>query len=138
MKLRIAALAALASLVLPGAAAALRMPEPGRFAADVIRTLSQNDAAAWATLHPAQQALVPRDLYLRCASAGASLRTVTVLHVAAGRFPIADGDAQRGAAVTLRTAAGVRTVRLVPLGDGWRWVLPPKPLGDYVAGRCPA
>lgn len=140
--------AAAASALLAGAACGGGDDGPGReTASDAIvrqlKLLSDGDAGAlWDELHPAQQAIVPRDLYIRCADEQSiELSDIKALRERAEpSLAIAGTNLTVPAtAVTVEfTFAGTKqteTFHEVDVDGRWRWVLSdPEP---YVRGECP-
>lgn len=140
--------ATLAAVVLaiaasPGAAHAAApgdRREAARFLATVVRQLAANDYAhTWKSLHPVDQALVPRNAYVACESAVpvpghlASIRTLSIgrehVQLTTGgstaasvvvRFSvvIAGFSEPDGVHVTVRAHA-------IRVGGKWRWTLSP-------------
>ena len=108
-----------------------------------LQLLSDGDAGAlWDELHPAQQAFVPRDLYIRCADEQSiELSDIKALRERAEpSLAIAGTNLTVPAtAVTVEfTFAGTKqteTFHEVDVDGRWRWVLSdPEP---YVRGECP-
>jgi hypothetical protein len=108
-----------------------------------LQLLSDGDAGAlWDELHPAQQAIVPRDLYIRCASEQSiELSNIKALRERAEPSLAIDGTnlTVPATAVTVEfTFAGTKqteTFHEVDVEGRWRWVLSdPEP---YTKGECP-
>lgn len=108
-----------------------------------LRLLSDGDAGAlWDELHPAQQAIVPRDLYIRCAEQQSiELSNIRALRERPEPSLSIDGTnlTVPATAVTVEfTFAGTKqteTFHEVDVDGRWRWVLSdPEP---YVRGECP-
>ena len=166
-RLATAACVVLAAVALTGNAAAADRVREGNahhdaraalaaeaFLAKVITLLAANDyAAAWTSLYPAQQRLVPRTAYVRCEASSpipGRLGRLDVLdaHVERIVVPGTRAPARRSTAVTFR-------ITLVPLGPGrpavvtvrahalradrrWTWMLPAGRLALHRSGRCGA
>ena len=124
-------------------------------AADAVKTfinyLSKGQyGPAWDLLHPAQQAIVPRDLYVRCAQAAfqgaaAEVKVIKVLEVHPERIAIPGTNTEvASTAVQLRVelAAGghsqesTETFQAIQVGGAYRLTLAdPEP---YKNGQCPS
>jgi hypothetical protein len=100
--------------------------------------------AAYATLHPAYQRIVPRKRFIACTRATplGRLGTVEVLYVKNDIVDVPESGAVPAKAVRVRlTSSDGRTTTFVnhevEVGDGWRWVLNAPATRAYRAGRCP-
>ncbi len=94
----------------------------------------------WDQLVPAEQAVVPRTLYVRCARNGFRVRSFKVLEkydepvsVLAHELPATAVSVQ----VTSDDGVTTATMHAVRVDGGWRWVLSPTDLTALRAGRCP-
>jgi hypothetical protein len=107
--------------------------------------------AAWASLYPAHQEVVPRGEYVACEEhappfAG-TLQRVEVLTAKEEEWKVSgDDDPRESTAVTYRiTVASPDGAAERVTGDGhilavdgaWRWILKPSDFAAYSAGRCP-
>lgn len=114
----------------------------GAFMKRITTEFSRGQAGRlWDDLLPAEQALVPRSLYVSCAANGFRLRSFRVLEqydepisVLARRLP--------STAVSVQVASddGVTTATMhgVKVAGRWRWVLSRSQLAALRAGRCPS
>lgn len=106
-----------------------------------LELLSGGDTGAlWDELHPAQQAIVPRDLYVRCAPAIELTDIKAIRERTETAFQI-PGTSERvdAVAVTVEfTVAGTKqteTFHEVEVDGKWRWLLSePEP---FSRGECP-
>ena len=141
------------SLVLAAPASAAEQQRPVPFLKGVVSELVANDyATAWATLHPAHQAVAAEDQYVACESqspvAGrlrslAAIRTQRKLIAVAGieqpvrgvvvtfRLRLVDPSSGASVAFTLNAA----TVRVA---ERWVWMLPRARYELYKSGACSA
>ena len=100
---------------------------------------------AYAGLHPAHQAIVSRELFVRCAREtvpAGQLDSIEILDVFDDRTEgLGLGDApSKAVRIRLTLADGGSTTfenHSVKVGDRWRWVLNKKAIDAYKAGRCP-
>ena len=129
------------------------MSDPVLFLEGVVRQIARNDyAAAWQTLEPAQQRLVPRGEYVRCESASpipGHLASIEVLRSFAEPVEVAGSGsgAVDTRAVTFRLKMSepglssvivTHTVHAVHAGQRWAWILPAKRLELHRSGTCGA
>lgn len=109
----------------------------------------QQWAREWESLHPDQQAMVPRDKFVSCSKAADDVRigSVTVLEVHDKEVPIPGTSSSAATkAVTAeyevvdgaRTTSFVDTFYLFDVDGRWRWVLSTGSVEAYQAGSCPA
>ena len=106
--------------------------------------------AAWGSLYPAHQAVVPRGEYVACEKNAppfvGTLDRVELLSAKEEEWTVAGDDGPReSTAVTYRitvsmggaaervTASG----HIVAVDGAWRWILKPSDFDAYSAGRCP-
>lgn len=102
----------------------------------------------WDSLHPAQQALVPREKYIACSTdarlPGVSGTDVLETYSEAVEIPgttqLVDSTA---VTVNIHETQGAlkhdakQTFHAVLLDGSWRWFLPDSAVSAYAAGRCP-
>jgi hypothetical protein len=141
MRARLAA-AALTAVVLTGCGAgSTRHESADVFMKRVTTEFSRGQAGRlWSELVPAEQAVVPRGLYVGCAPNGFRLRSFRVLEhysepvaVLARQMPATAVTVQ----VTSDDGVTTATMHAVDVGGAWHWVLSPRELAAYRAGRCP-
>lgn len=100
---------------------------------------------AYDSLHPAQQSLVSRDVYIGCSEgAGFELKDIEVLESYEDEIGIPGTDERAEAtAMTFRITGEANgredsftdTMHMVDVGGSWRWMVgDPQP---YIDGRCP-
>jgi hypothetical protein len=102
-------------------------------------------ARVYATLHPAHQKLVSRDLFVRCAretTALHKLESVEVLDVSDddARIPDVEDPTRklvRGRITSTEDETDNFENHEVKVDDRWRWVLSAKAIDAYGLGRCP-
>lgn len=123
--------------------------DPAAFMTSLVEEIAGNDyATAWLTLHPAQQRVATRDVYVSCESQSpipGKLSSVTVVDVSDEKVDVAGEGTTAGKAVRLKLSiSGVgapivltHTGHAVAVGDHWTWILPPERFAEYKAGRCP-
>jgi hypothetical protein len=100
----------------------------------------------WEELHPAQQAIVPKDQFIRCSQqrGGFRIESLDVLESVEERVTIPGTSVQADSvAITVQVKASMggtkedfkRTSHEFEVGGQWRWMISdPEP---YKAGRCP-
>ena len=98
----------------------------------------------WDELHPAQQELVPRDLFIQCAPAGLEVQVTDVLETYEEDVVI-DGTDQsvRATALTVEFKSGqdplansdIDTFHEVVVAGEWRWIM--ADVEGYRRGQCP-
>ena len=136
-------LAAVVVASVGGAAGASAQPtsrDAGFFLATVVRQLAANDYAdAWQTLHPVDQALVPRNAYVACESASPIPGRLVSVRILSSRRelvaltlsgPIVSSVLVRLALLIADPAAppGVRVrvlAHAILVHRRWRWMLSP-------------
>lgn len=102
-------------------------------------------ARVYATLHPAHQDLVSRELFVTCArrtTAVHKLESVEVLDVVDDDTPIPEiGETKskkvRGRITSTEGEVEPFVSHEVKVGDRWRWVLNAEAIRAYRLGRCP-
>lgn len=94
----------------------------------------------WDELLPSEQRLVSRSRYIACAGNGFRLRSFKVLDsyeeevaVPAGRRPSTAVSVQ----VVSDDGVTTATVHAVQVAGHWHWILSPRELAAFSAGRCP-
>jgi len=126
--------------------------DPAVFLRGIVSRLADNDyAGAWPSLHPAQQRVATRAAYVECEQltpVPGHLDWIRPAGTKDARIRVAGDGAVAGKAVTftLKLSEPVsrqsmrRTVTAyaVTVDGRWRWVLPPKRFGVYLAKACPA
>lgn len=95
----------------------------------------------WDELHPADQAVVSRALFVKCeGNEGFGLRTMKVLDTYSDPTSVG-GKTQPATAVSLRVSSddGVTTATMhaIWVGGKWRWTLQPADYAAYAKGKCP-
>ena len=95
----------------------------------------------WDELHPADQAVVSRALFVKCeGNEGFGLRKMQVLYTYDDQAFVA-GTSHAAKAVTLRVTSddGVTTATMhaISVHGKWRWTLPPADYTAYAKGKCP-
>lgn len=145
-----------AAAIVAGAVAAAVVwatpPQPARasavpFISHVVRATAANRyRETWTTLDPAQQQLVPRDVYVRCESRSpipGRLRSLRVLGSGPATLQVPADGTLAGWAVRLRLviaapafppAVVVHTFHAVRVGGNWHWYLSQQRLALYGAG----
>jgi hypothetical protein len=134
-------------------AAAQPKEDPVVFLRGIVRSIAANDyERVWPTLHPAQQRVATRDLYVRCellSPVPGHLDRIRVLRSVDEQIAIAGagGGLVDSKAVTFElklsepaTAASVvvtKTVHAVAVRGRWRWILSPSRFASYRSGSCP-
>lgn len=96
----------------------------------------------WDELHPAQQAVVPRDKYMQCASEHVFPITdikATEEYDDTITVPEAGSVVSRAVTVSykLKDQTQSQTFHEVKVDGKWRWVLDQKSIDAYKAGTCP-
>ena len=94
----------------------------------------------WDELVPAEQALVPRSLYVSCAQNGFRLRHFNVLeHYDEPVVVLSHRLRATAVSVQVTSDDGVTTATMhaVKVGGRWRWILSRNQLAALRAGRCP-
>jgi hypothetical protein len=117
------------------------------FVARVVRaTVANRYRETWTSLDPAQQHLVPRDVYVRCESGSpipGRLRSLRVLKDGPATVRVPGRGTVAGWAVRLRLviaapqlplAVVVHTFHAIRVNGDWRWYLPAHRLALYGAG----
>lgn len=95
----------------------------------------------WELLHPAQQALVPKDLYVQCSAAIDTPdfeAKATESYEETVTIPGTDQRAESVAVTVEVSSSGAKetwTVHVFDVDGTWRWALDPEP---YKAGKCPS
>lgn len=127
-------------------------PAPGAapFVAHVVHEIVANRyGALWSELEPAQRAVVPRGVYVRCESLTAvpgRLVSIRVLSVRAQPVVVPGlVRAVASIAVRIRTVVAVgsgrvtvtHTIHAVRAGGRWAWFLAGPNYRAYAAGSCP-
>lgn len=95
----------------------------------------------WDELHPADQAVVSRALFVKCeGNEGFGLRKIKVLDTYDDQTVVA-GAARAAKAVTLRVTSddGVTTATMhaISVAGKWRWTLQAADRTAYAKGKCP-
>lgn len=138
-----------------GAETASRSAEPrasaSAFLGGIVRLLAANRyEAAWASLHPDDRQLVPRDVYVRCESRDpipgrlARLRVVSVTDdrvTVVPDQPAVDAvsivfDARIVGRLPGEDTHVVITAHAVAVSGHWRWMLPPSRIERYYQPPC--
>jgi hypothetical protein len=127
--------------------------DPIAFLRTTVTHIAANDyAAAWDTLDPVQQGVVPRSRYVRCESASpipGVLSSLRVLRVRHEEIQVAGATGRsRSMAVTFRIVISsvalhdsvsiVHTVHAVERDRRWAWILPPSRLALDSSPSCGA
>lgn len=112
----------------------------------IIELSTSNYAAAWDALHPAQQRVVPKDLFIRCGTDAEAKKTPDVdeVEVLSSKkvkkdIPwVGDVDATE---VKIRMTQGEDSREVfydvVKVDGTWRWTLTNRSLSAFEAGNCP-
>jgi hypothetical protein len=125
--------------------------DPVVFLRGIVRGIAGNDyEAIWPSLHPAQQCVATRGLYVRCEQRDpvvGRLDGITVIRALDQRIAVAGaaGNVVDSKAVTFRLklteatgrTSGVVTVHAVAVEGHWRWILTPSRFEVYRSGVCP-
>lgn len=94
----------------------------------------------WEQLVPAEQAVVPRSLYVSCAGNGFRLRSFKILERYDESVPVL-GKELPATAVSVQVVSddGVTTATIHAVRDRgrWHWVLSRSQLASLRSGRCP-
>jgi hypothetical protein len=141
-------LAAIAALAIAGCGSSSGTPkdDPKQVAVKVLNQIvHKHYTEAWDDLHPADQAVAPRDEYVTCESRSPVIAvplTVRALWVKDESIGLGDGSFVESKAVPLRLGfeggfAVTHTVHLVASHGTWTWILPSWRFRDYKADRCP-
>jgi len=101
--------------------------------------------AAYSTLHPAYQRVVPRSRFIACTRAAGlrGLGSIEILNVYDDPVQIPGEGEQTAKAVRVRlTSSNGEAIKPfvnheVKVGSDWRWVLNARGVSAYRAGRCP-
>jgi hypothetical protein len=103
-------------------------------------------AKVWDSLHPAQQAMVPEDLFVRCGQEAAQQSDQTVDKVDVTSVKSESKDIPAVGTVDVEVVSVLlrrgdsstpRIWNMVKADGKWRWVLAQKPLESYQNGQCP-
>ena len=148
----VAAGTAFATVAVAGVSSGRAPGDPVQFLKGVVRQIVANDyAAAWQTLVPAQQRLVPQDEYVRCESASpipGRLAWIRAVHSFTEPVLVAGADGEKVAsrAVTFRlkisqpvlgeSVVVTHTVHAVKTDGRWGWILPEDRLRLHQSGTC--
>lgn len=103
----------------------------------------------WDELHPAQQAVVPKQKYIECTAQKSppfQLDDVNVVDTRDDPIDFATLPDKRGAKLVLfslvigpaRTTSGRQALRVVPVKGQWRWILPDSVIAKFKEGTCPS
>lgn len=135
-----------------GSSAASRPKEdPVAFLRGIVSSIAANDYEhVWPSLHPAQQRVATRGLYVRCERLDpvvGELKGITVVRALDERIAVAGAgdDLVDSKAVTFRLklsdvtgeSFGLVTVHAVAVQGHWRWILTPDRFAVYRSGGCP-
>lgn len=140
MTIRLVLLAAIAAAVVACGGSKQSSSAPA-FIKRVTVEFSRGQAGRlWDDLVPAEQAIVPRSLYVSCAQNGFRLRGFKVLEhydepvsVLARKLPATAVSVQ----VTSDDGVTTATLHAVKVAGRWRWILSSRELAALRAGRCP-
>ncbi len=135
-------------------AAAQPTDDPVAFLRGIVRGVAANDyERVWPTLHPAQQRIATRELYVRCerlTPVPGHLAGLQVVRAIDSRITVAGAGAKRvvSKAVTFRVkiadaASGqavvvTQTAHAVAIDGHWRWILSAQRFASYQSGSCPS
>ncbi len=134
-------------------ASATPRSDPVVFLRGIVRGVAANDyAGVWPTLHPAQQRVATRALYVRCeklSPVAGKLDSIRVVRAVDRRIEVAgtgEGLVDSKAVtfeVKLRdrllgTSVAVTTAHAVAVDGRWRWILTPQRFTTYRSGGCPS
>jgi hypothetical protein len=151
-----AAAAGLTIWLVPGggsSASATPTGDPVSFLRGVVSGIAANEyERIWPTLHPAQQRVATRDLYVRCEKLSpipGKLDSIRVVRAVDRRIAIAgvEGGTVESKAVTFEvrlvnaqrsTSVVVTTTHAVAVDGHWRWILTPRRFAIYRSGTCPS
>lgn len=148
----VAAAAFGAAALLAAHAHASPAPVPGAapFVVHVVReTIANRYGPLWDELHPAQQAVLPRRVYVRCESLSPVPGKLASVHVLSVRHELVNvPGALRplpSTAVEVRVVVAVmggrvavtHTYHAVRAAGRWTWFLAAARFGAYAAGSCP-
>ena len=105
---------------------------------------------SWDLLHPAQQAFVPKDLFVRCrseAASGINIDEVRILETYDEHIPIPGTTTQtESVAVTVQLTATIgalgkqtdkETVHAIEVNGVWRWTVTDAHATAFKVGKCP-
>jgi hypothetical protein len=136
-----------------GSANARPKDDPVVFLSGIVRAVAANDyERVWPTLHPAQQRIATRPLYVRCeqlSPVAGHLDSLKVVRAVNRRISVAGAgeDLVDSKAVTFEvtlsegsTGASVvvrQTAHAVAVDGRWRWILSPRRFATYRSGDCP-
>lgn len=96
----------------------------------------------WDELHPAQQAVVPRDLYDECQSQTRMQDfDISVDETFEETIDVAELGEVETTAVTLEFDNGETsqfvTSHLIEVDGEWKWILPSEAVASFASGECP-
>lgn len=119
----------------------------GQSVKDLVTELSTSDyASAWAALHPAQQQVVPEDLFIRCGVEAEAAKDPKVDKVEVLDTKKVDKDIPwvgegEVTEVKIRMTQGETSREVlydvVKVDGDWRWTLGSRSLTAFEAGSCP-
>jgi hypothetical protein len=127
--------------------------DPVVFLRGIVQGIAANDyELVWPKLHPAQQRVATRQVYVRCEQLSpipGHLDWIRVVGTADERITVAgDEGVVDSKAVTFRLRLSepsldsavvvTRTVHAVAVEGHWRWILTPKRFASYRSGSCPS
>jgi hypothetical protein len=132
--------------------AAAPTPKPHESAGDAVKRqmgyLSRRQwGREWDELNPGQQAIVPREKYVDCASAtNANLTglSIDVIETYDDPMDIIGVPEKTSTAVTIKMTtdaiknAETTTVHEVLVAGEWRWILSNDAMSEFQAGNCPS
>ncbi len=122
------------------------------FLTGIVRGVAANDyERVWPTLHPAQQRVATRALYVRCerlSPVAGHLDWIHVVRAVNSRIAVAGagGRLVESKAVTFRVRLSdaidgrvvvTQTAHAVAVDGRWRWILSPQRFATYRSGVCP-
>ena len=135
-----------------GAAAKPPTDDPAVFLRGIVSSIAANDYdKVWLKLHPAQQRVATRTLYVRCEQLTpipGHLDWIRVVRSKDERITVpGDTGTVDSKAVTLRlklsepvfkqSVVVTKTVHAVAVDGHWRWILTPQRFGIYRTKTCP-
>jgi hypothetical protein len=100
----------------------------------------------WESLHPAQKAVVPEDLFIRCSQENAQQTDPTVDKVDITSVKTETKEIPEVGSVEVQVVSAVlhrgdtaspRIWNMVKADGSWRWVLASQPLEKFRSGQCP-
>ena len=143
---RMLLLVVLVAIVLPGCGGG--DDGAGDSVKDLVTSLSISDySGAWDSLHPAQQRVVPKDLFIRCGVEGENandpaienLKVLSSKKVTKDIPWLGEVDARE---VKVRFTQGENDREafydVVKQDGSWRWTLTERSLNAFEAGNCPS